>query len=743
MKRIWICTMFCLATGLLYAETDYEKRSKQVQVDIWGANDADFASNEVPSQYKNESAVILAKKYDISAQSKSHFKVGLLNFATSKEIIFQYLLHEKVVLQDKASIEDFSEISYQKVSKRSIGTILIRFKDKISTYIGAKVYKKDGSVKEVLMSEAVVVKNGNKPDEEKLAIPDLQVGDILDFYILSEENRELSSLDPMTFLFASEYPIVRFSLQGKISKKYGVEYKCMNSAPDLKIEKDEDDNMNFAVKVFHVKKYAAEQWINPIRQVPVVKLNIFLNNSKFKAGQISKGVTEKEIFQDEKTELVNAAQTYKYTKAYSSGFGIDDRMKELKKKFGKDIPNDSVIVAVYNGLRSYIYFRLGSSSKVAADKSVNNSAIQNKLFCQYLSYSLADYGIENDVIFYPSRYMTRFSDMLTTDNVAYVVRATGSKSYYMYDDGMFTTFNQIPEYAEGEKAITLTYGKMKDIIKAKEDNITQSSIEFPISGPAQNKHLENIVATLSLATTPSVSLKRQTTLSGHHKMDEQKSLLLFEDYYNDFRKDMDIKKHFLTELEESKKTKNLAEEWHNAFTKARETYKDGFMSDLKSNYGSEPKELASYKVEKMGILKNDADFQYSTESTYQDWLKKAGNNYLFEAGKLIGSQLKIDDAQRTRTVDIHEPFARSYEYDISVAIPEGYSVEGLDALNKKVENETGKFVSTASMEGNTIHIKTYKEYAHNYEPTENWNKLLAFIDAANDFTNQKVLLKKK
>jgi len=76
-------------------------------------------------------------------------------------------------------------------------------------------------------------------------------------------------------------------------------------------------------------------------------------------------------------------------------------------------------------------------------------------------------------------------------------------------------------------------------------------------------------------------------------------------------------------------------------------------------------------------------------------------------------------------------------------IPEGYIVEGVEALNKKVENETGYFICEASLDSKTVTINVKKSYNNSFEPVANWNKLLAFIDAANDWTNAKLLLKKK
>ena len=88
------------------------------------------------------------------------------------------------------------------------------------------------------------------------------------------------------------------------------------------------------------------------------------------------------------------------------------------------------------------------------------------------------------------------------------------------------------------------------------------------------------------------------------------------------------------------------------------------------------------------------------------------------------------------------PFARSIEYNITLEIPEGFTAEGIDALNKKVENETGFFIVDVSVAGKAISIKIKKHYLHISESAKNWDKLVLFIDAANEWVNAKVLLKK-
>jgi hypothetical protein len=264
-----------------------------------------------------------------------------------------------------------------------------------------------------------------------------------------------------------------------------------------------------------------------------------------------------------------------------------------------------------------------------------------------------------------------------------------------------------------------------------------------VSVASKNKITESYQITPTLSSSPLTTIERKITATGLMKEHMQKSLLLFEDYYADAMKEHGEYESFIQQYAASKKTRSFAEEWQNALAKARESYKDGFVEDIKGDYNVEPKELISYKINCSGIKLKEPEFIYTAKFVMADWIKKAGNNYLFEVGKVIGVQMQIKEEDRKRTIDVYGPFARSYEFLLQVNIPDGFGVEGLEALNKKIANECGSFSSTASLQGNQLKIQIQKEYTHNFEPAANWPKMLEFIDAAADFNNAKILLKKK
>ena len=119
-------------------------------------------------------------------------------------------------------------------------------------------------------------------------------------------------------------------------------------------------------------------------------------------------------------------------------------------------------------------------------------------------------------------------------------------------------------------------------------------------------------------------------------------------------------------------------------------------------------------------------------------------NYIFEIGKLIGDQIKLEQNElSTRQTDIWIPFARTIENNIVLNIPAGYTVDGLQDLNNNIDNESGSFVSTAKMEDNKLMINTRKIYKKNFDKKEAWVNYVAFLEPAYKFSQAKVVLKKK
>jgi hypothetical protein len=134
----------------------------------------------------------------------------------------------------------------------------------------------------------------------------------------------------------------------------------------------------------------------------------------------------------------------------------------------------------------------------------------------------------------------------------------------------------------------------------------------------------------------------------------------------------------------------------------------------------------------------------TTESfTIQDnYIEKAGLNFIIALGKSIGDQVEIDKKERDRKVDIYLDHASKYIYNIDLIIPDGYTVKGLDKPNQSIENSTGDFITTAIIEGNKLKLTSIKTYQKNYFKASEWPQILTWLDTAFEFNQPKVLRQK-
>jgi hypothetical protein len=164
---------------------------------------------------------------------------------------------------------------------------------------------------------------------------------------------------------------------------------------------------------------------------------------------------------------------------------------------------------------------------------------------------------------------------------------------------------------------------------------------------------------------------------------------------------------------------------------------------VKSEYDQEPQQISDMKIINTGLTDVNPVFEFASSFTLDNLVQKAGSNYIVETGKLIGGFIKLKQEDRKRTGDVYMPFARSFKYTISVAIPKGYRVKGVEELNKQKRNKTGSFVSAAALTGNTLNITVSRTYSNNFEKAVDWPSVTELIDAASEFNDQKILLEKE
>ena len=163
--------------------------------------------------------------------------------------------------------------------------------------------------------------------------------------------------------------------------------------------------------------------------------------------------------------------------------------------------------------------------------------------------------------------------------------------------------------------------------------------------------------------------------------------------------------------------------------------------------GIEDKVIVSQEILYPEMLQLEYNKPFISKSviTSESLLEEAGDSYLFQIGKVIGTQSELyQETERVNPIEMTYP--NQYDYTITVTIPEGYKVEGLESLQINEayfdvnENKTAKFESDYILEDNKLIItiqEFYKTHEYDLHKYEEFRKV---INAASDFNKAVILL---
>lgn len=178
---------------------------------------------------------------------------------------------------------------------------------------------------------------------------------------------------------------------------------------------------------------------------------------------------------------------------------------------------------------------------------------------------------------------------------------------------------------------------------------------------------------------------------------------------------------------------------------AADEYKN-ILKTIAENYTSE-NEYKTLKTENDGtqnIGKKPFIMDLTFEGKYL--VQKAGDNYLFSVGQIIGSQMELyQDTKRVLPVEIDHP--HSYLRKIKIILPNGVTVKNPEklALDYKTDikgKTEAAFVSTYSQKGSELTIENSEYYNIVNYPLEHFNSYKAVINAAADFNKIVLVLNK-
>lgn len=753
--KLMIAVMLTAVSGLLQAQSkddkNYRKESVEIRQQVWAWEKPQFKLRTVPTIYANSSKVVIAHHTELTADSKSKFHL-LITAGPKKEQTLTEVVREMVKLNDKKAVDDYSELSFTRFKKRSG----FYNDSKTTIYIGVRILKPNGIVKEIDGDDIVLTKDETKEKKAKLAIPDLQPGDIIDYFIATVKflTNDFSS-KPYNLILFDDSPVLNLSFHGQLGKKFALEYRSYNGAPDLQVSKNNDEDIIVDFEKANIPPYETSFWVAPGLQLPFIRMNISLGyrgmGAKFmgasKPGEVAKNRSTDEVI-DEKAGNLSTDYYNGYwmrgakTKYETIESATKKKLKQLNIVF-KDLSNEDKALQLYYTLRftELLQFAIYKMSEMINIGNTSYNGLAFPLFCTMKAAQLQKPALLVGI----QRGTYRLAEIMESEDLTTVAYLPDINKFFSLQ-----TVYDLPFVAPAEMegitdtkiftfdhpAVVMSVNKMKGLSQI------EDGVNVPVSSSDKNAHIENLKIDLNAEKT-NLLVNRSTTMKGYYKADVQRQLILYEDFYESERKAFNDEKSLLDDMRGDKQRKKWVDEVVNAFAEARKKQKAAFISEAKDWFEQDITELTNYKTDTLGVRHTAPNFVYSSSFTLGGLVKKAGNNIIVDIGKVQGTPLTVMPEQRKRTLDVYMPFARSIEFNIELSIPEGYSAEGIAALNKLVRNETGYFTAEATVTGNKVLIKVKKHYLHNVEIAASWNKMLEFLDAANDWTNAKILFKKK
>jgi len=735
-------------TTTLFAQTKEEKKKEaelaKIREEVYSSGDKDFDVTAIPDKWKNESAVILCQKLtQIFDKTGANYGVG-----SNKGISTTETLRKRIKLLDKKAVDDFSEYYFQSTDN-----------------IGVRIIKPNGSKSDVKMSDAVEVKSNTDVPSlyrtyysfsskyKKIAIPDLQVGDIIDyFYKVSDQNYLVGNFYPFNDVIISlcnSYPTLKQKIEFKIEKRFYINIKSVNGAPTLKPQSNDETFFVYTLTDTDRDKFFDERWVFPYRSTPTIKYQVFYvqnksTNTNYAIGE--PGVPKTNITADEAVEQMKGIyDDSKNLFVMSTASYVYDCVSD---KMGKETDPVKIATQAYYCLRGYYstpgIFEsfpgyLDQPYDIVKDALTNknmynaaNNTIGDEYFVQIMSMVLKRKKVPFNVAFAVPRRIGNMDEAILANEFLWSIYMEGKQPYFMTPLDYFS-HPKNPDYRiEGVEAYVINP-------KASSKDKSYKTIKIPSTTAADNVTIEKSVVTID-ENMEFTTLKRNLTIKGHNKDPYFESTIMQMDYMDAEMTTYGLKPRFIY-----KGKKDKMAEIDKAVKSTRDEVIKDRLESLKKELEGDGWEVESYdsfKIINDGRSPQKQDVVYEDSFKAKNMVKKVGPNYIFDVGKLIGSQLQIKEDEQTRHYDIYMNNPRSFTYEIQVTVPDGYKVEGIDKLNMTLDNSTGSFVSNAKVEGTTLIITSSKVYKTNFEEKAKWPEMIKFLDEAYKFTQAKVVFKK-
>lgn len=722
LKKLTILTLLLTICVSGFSQS---KDELKIQALFWNTTNSAKNITEIPGKWTKESAVILYQEE------------GFKYTNNGKKMYNPSYFHRRVKLLDKASVENFSEFTYGKDSQVGFGLVNYS-RDK--KYIGIKIVKSDGK-ENIIDIDAETI---SQDEQNKIAIPGLEVGDILDVYVYEDNYlRSFSGThiyEPVENILSAKYPIIKKRISVEVENDYFLNMESYNGAPEIKEETtDKRATRRYVLETNDLEKSEFPRWFYPLVALPSVKFQVTFalrsRNELYASVFLAENdaVRKTKVSKDEIKEYYGdrfkaySKKVVKNALAYIEEKGISDKREKLVQ---------GLYYTRHNSYNRFIELYIASENQISFNPIPCDDdyiILNENSFVNYMAGLAKALEIDYDIIVATEDFNGPIEDLLLRSNVSWGLRFNFDDPLYFFNLSPHVQADFFPERLEGTKAYVLSVKKDKKIetvatdilpVSKASENMTQEAIDVEITPDFKN-----------------IGLEREVTFSGHFKVSELERRIVLSDFLEEEFTHFGTKQFYNCRSKQKRRDQEIQKKMEAVYDRIREK-RVGQLQEIAGNgYELEVQDY-EHNIVQTSRYSNEPFVLKDSFTLDDSFIKKAGPNYIVEVGKFIGGQVQIDDEERTRTVDVNIDFAKTFKYTVNIKIPEGYEVVGVDKLVKDVSNATGSFKSTASISGDVLTYTSEKIYAKRSYQASEWSEMTTWLDAAYAFSQEKVMFKK-
>ena len=223
---------------------DFSSDNEKMGKSPFGKSDKDFKVTEFPEKWKEESAIILCQKYKFEYYREKKGK-----------LLIKKKFRKRVKINDKSAVNDFSVFYFVHVENVELKRRKEEYKYSI------KLIKTNGKKKNINLDDAVEVAVNEVPDNfkwnssavyKKIAIPNLEEGDIIDYSYKDQTSKHTSKYEffsPFVTSLTSTYPILKQEYKIMAGEGFKVSFRTFNEAGKTVEKKMTSDKYGKGVKI--------------------------------------------------------------------------------------------------------------------------------------------------------------------------------------------------------------------------------------------------------------------------------------------------------------------------------------------------------------------------------------------------------------------------------------------------------------------------------------------------------------